>query len=143
MLVDFAPLTLRLNQSIFHSGSVLRVGLTAQNPKPAFNADFYFAILLPDGVGICFITNLSPLTAQCLPLSDDLKTFPPLAANILVPQGLDATLSDLMAFTFGGGEPQGAYSVFMLLTVPGAFSDGSIDSGDIIAVGAQSFTFSP
>jgi hypothetical protein len=136
-------LTLSVNQSVFRSGNALHVGLTAQNPTPTFAADVYFGILLPDGVTACFISSLSPLAGQCLPLTGSPKTFPSLAANIQIPQGLDVTLNDLMVFTFGGGEPPGTYSVFAVLTPAGAFADGSVAPGDIISISVQAVNFLP
>lgn len=138
-----STLILSLNQTILHSGSALHVGLTAENPMPVFNADFYFGFLLPDGVTICFMTSLSPLVGQCLPLSASPRTFPSLAANFQVPQGLNLRLPDLLVFTFGGGEPQGTYFAFAVLTPAGAFGDGSIDPADIIASSVQALTFGP
>jgi hypothetical protein len=136
-------LTLSVNQPVLRSGDTLHVGLTAQNPTPAFAADVYFGILLPDGVTACFISSLSPLMGQCLPISGSPATFPRLAANVQIPQGLDVTLSDLMVFTFAGGEPPGAYSVFAALTPAGAFADGSAAPGDIITINVQAFNFLP
>jgi hypothetical protein len=136
-------LTLSVNQPAFRSGNTLHVGLTARNPMPNFAADVYFGILLPDGVTACFISSLSPLTGQCLPLTGSPKTFPPLAATIQIPQGLDITLNDLVVFTFGGGEPPGAYSVFTALTPAGAFADGSVAPGDIISIDVKTLNFLP
>jgi parallel beta-helix repeat protein len=139
---EFAPLIFSLNRSTFHTGDTLRLGLRVQSAQPAFNADLYFAILTPDGATICLVTRLSPLLGQCLPQSNGLDTFPRLASNIFVPQGLDISVAELMVYTFGGVEATGAYSVFLLLTAPDALRDRSIDPGDIIAVGSQSFTYS-
>lgn len=136
-------LTLSVNQPVFRSGNALHVGLTAQNPTPAFAADLYFGILLPDGVTTCFLSSLSPLAGQCLPISANPTTFPRLAANIQVPQGLDMTVSDLMILTFAGGEPPGTYSVFAALTAAGALADGSAAPGDIISINVQAFSFLP
>ena len=70
------------------------------------------------------------------------QTFPRLADNILLPQGLDIMLSDVLSFTLSHGEPQGDYVAFALLIPAGAFSDDRIDPGDILAIGSQSFAVS-
>jgi hypothetical protein len=142
-VADLTSVRVNVNQPIFHSGDGLHVGLSAKNAVAAFNADLYFGLLSPDGATICFIAGLSPLAGQCLSLTANPATFPPLAVSIPVPSGLDATIPDLMAYTFGGGEPPGNYSVFVFLTRPGALGDGVIDPGDIIGLDIQSFTFQP
>jgi hypothetical protein len=142
-VADLTSVRVSVNQSAFHSGDGLRIGLTAKNAVAAFDADLYLGLLLPDGATLCFVTALSPLAGQCVPLSTDPSSFPRLAANIPVPSSLDATLPDLIAYTFGGGEPPGVYSVFALLTRPGALADGVIDPGDIIGLDVQPFTFQP
>jgi hypothetical protein len=142
-VADLTSVRVSVNQSVFHSGDGLRIGLIAKNAVAAFDADLYLGLLLPDGATLCFVTALSPLAGQCLPLSADPAGFPRLAADIPVPSSLDATLPDLMAYAFGGAEPPGVYSVFVLLTRPGTLGDGAIDPGDIIGLDVQSFTFQP
>ena len=71
------PLTLSINQSLFRSGNTLRVGLRAQNPGVTVNVDFYFGVLLPDGVNMLFVTSLSPLNGVVARLDADPRTFPP------------------------------------------------------------------
>ena len=136
-------LTLIPNQSAFHSGDTLRVGLRTQNPGVAVTADFYFGVFLPDGVTVLFITSLSPLDATATRLDADPRTFRPLLANVQLPQGLDTTLADFLVYTFAGGETAGTYAVFALLTPPGAFSDGRVDPGDLPAIDVRPFSFSP
>jgi hypothetical protein len=108
---------LSLNQTAFRPGDTLRVGLDARNSGSAFIADFYFAVLLPDGVTVIFVTNLSPLDGVVLP--------------------------DFFVYPFGGGEAPGAYTVFALLTPPGAFTDGRVDPGDLPVMDARTFSFRP
>jgi hypothetical protein len=142
-VADLTSVRVSLNQSVFHSGDGLRIGLTAKNAVAAVDADLYLGLLLPDRATLCFVTALSPLAGQCLTLPADPASFPRLAVNIRVPSSLDATLPDLMTYTFGGAEPPGVYSVFALLTRPSALADGVIDPGDIIGLDVQSFTLQP
>jgi hypothetical protein len=95
-------LMLSLNQTEFRSGDTLRVGLGARNPGPAFTADFVFGFFPPDGATACFITDLAPLSVQCLDLTaGPLLVLPPLATRIEVPEGLDGMLNDLFDFFVG------------------------------------------
>jgi len=136
-------ITLGLNQTAFRTGDTLRVGLSARNPEATFIADFYFGVLLPDGVSALFITSLSPLNGVVRRLDADARTFPPLLANVQVSQGLNITLTDFLVYTFAGGEPAGIYSVFAALTPSGAFNDGRIDAGDLLIIDIRPFSFSP
>jgi hypothetical protein len=124
-------LTLSLNQRTFRSGDTLRVGLREQNPGAPVNADFYFGVLLPDGVTVLFVTNLSAFIGVVTRLDADPRTFRPLLANVQLPHGLDTTLIDFFVYTFAGGEPAGTYAAFTFFTPPGAFNDGRIDAGDL------------
>lgn len=136
-------LTLSVNQPSFRPGETLRVGLKARNVGPAFNADFYFGVVLPDGITVCFFTSLSPPACAIRRLDGDPRTFPPLLPNVIIPQGLDAMLNDLLVFPFQGGEPPGTYVLFTALTPPGALGDGRIDVCDFIEIKTQAFSFGP
>jgi hypothetical protein len=136
-------LTLSLNQSVFRSGNTLRVGLRAQNPGVPVNADFYFGILLPDGVTALFVTSLSPLNGVVTRLDADPRTFRPLLANVQLPQGFDTTFTDFFVYTFAGGEPAGTYAAFTFFTLPGAFNDGRVNPGDVLVIDVRPFAFSP
>jgi hypothetical protein len=136
-------LTLSLNQRVFHLGDTLRVGLRAQNPGGPVTADFYFGMVLPDGVTVLFITSLSPLDGIVTRLDADPHTFRPLLANVQLPQGLDTTLMDFFVYTFGGGETASTYAAFAFLTPPGAFNDGRVDPDDVPVIDVRPFNFSP
>jgi hypothetical protein len=136
-------LTLSLNQSAFRSGDTLRVGLRAQNPGVPINADFYFGVLLPDGVTALFITSLSPLNGVVTRFDADPRTFRPLLPDVQLPQGLDVTLTDFFVYTFAGGELAGTYTAFTFFTLPGAFNDSRVDAGDLLAIDARPFGFTP
>lgn len=141
--VPIPPLTLSLNQATFRPGDVLRVGLRAQNPGSAFNADFYFGVLLPDSVTLFFFTNLSPLNGIVTRVDADSRTFQPLAANVLVPERLDITINDLLTAVLSDGLQPGTYILFAVFTPPRAFSDAGVDRGALLPIATQSFTFSP
>ena len=134
---------LSLNQTAFRTGDTLRVGLGVRNSGRAVIADFYFAVLLPDGVTILFVTSRAPLDGVVTRLDADPHTFRPLLANVELPLGLDIRLPDFVVYPFAGGEAPGAYTVFAILTPPGAFNDGRVDPGDLLVIDARSFSFSP
>jgi hypothetical protein len=136
-------LTLSLNQSAFRSGNTLRVGLRAQNPGVPVNADFYFGVLLPDGVTALFVTSLSPLNGVVTRLDADPSTFRPLLPDVQLAQGLDVTFTDFFVYTFADGEPAGTYAAFAFFTPPGAFNDGLVDAGDLLVIDARPFGFNP
>jgi hypothetical protein len=136
-------LTLSLNQSAFRLGNTLRVVLRAQNPGVPVTADFYFGVLLPDGVTVLFVTSLSPQSGVFTRLDADPRTFRPLLPNVQLPQGLDVTFPDFFVYTFTGGETAGTYAAFAFFTPPGAFNDGRVDAGDLPVIDIRPFSFTP
>src|SRR5262249_34368958 len=136
-------LTLSVNQTTFGPGDTLHVGLHEESPGAGFSADWYFGILLPDGVTALFFTSLSPLNVVLTRLDDNPQTFPPLIPNRSIPYGVNNTREDIFVFTFSGNEPLGTYVLFTFLTPPGAFADGRVDAGDILVLDARPFTTTP
>jgi hypothetical protein len=129
-------LMLSLNQTEFRSEDTLRVGLRGRNPGPAFTADFVFGFFPPDGATACFITDLAPLSVQCLDLTaEPLQVLPPLATSIEVPEELDGMLNDLFVYTFLGEEASGQYEVFAILTQP--------HTANILAMTQEPFLWDP
>jgi hypothetical protein len=135
-------LALRLNQRVFLPGQPLRVTLDAENPGPSRSADFSLAVLLPDAVTTLFITQRAPLIGRVTTLSDP-ATFRPLFPQVRVPHGLEVSLDDLLPYTFHGVEPSGAYHLIAALSRVGAFGDGSIDAGDVLAMDSAAFQVNP
>jgi uncharacterized repeat protein (TIGR01451 family) len=129
-----------LNQTTFRTGQTLIVALGVQNTGPAFTADFYLAELLPDGVTVVFFTPTNVIASR---LDADPRTFQPLATNVPLSEGLALIIDNFRSLTFSGGEPPGTYSFLAFLTPPGAFGNGRIDPGEILALGIQPFSFSP
>jgi RHS repeat-associated protein len=134
------PLTVSLNQAMLPPGDLLRVGVDVRNSGPAFAADTYVGILLPDGVNVVFLTSLAPLNWVVTRLDADPRTFPPLLANLHIPEGFAAKVPELFALPFLEGMPSGEYAVFVLFTPPGALGDGRIDAGDLQAFDSQPFS---
>ena len=133
-------LTLSLNHLTLRPGDTLRVGLTVRNSGPALSADFYFGMILPDGVTVQFITGLSPPDTVGTRLDASPATFRPLLANIFISQNLDIAVADFFTFSFLQSLSRGDYIFFAALTPPGAFADGRIDPGDLVAFDSQLFS---
>jgi hypothetical protein len=143
--VEFAPVTvtLGLNQATFRAGETLRVALGIHNLGPTVTTDAYLGVLLPDGVTVFFVGSLAPLDGVVTRLDADPRTFPPLAASYDFPSGEDVTVDDFFVYPVTGGESSGSYTIFTLLTPPGAFADGQVDTGDLLGLTLQPFTVSP
>jgi hypothetical protein len=143
--VEFSPVTLTLGmkQATFRVGETLRVALGIHHPGPTVTADAYLGVLLPDGVTVLFVTRLAPLDGVVTRLDADPRTFAPLAACFEFPPGEETTVEDFFVYTFTGGESSGSYTIFTLLTPPGAFADGQVDTGDLLGLTLQPFTVSP
>jgi subtilisin-like proprotein convertase family protein len=131
-----------LNQRIFGIGDILRVGLHAQNPvATTVSADFYFAVLLPNGVTLVFVDfDGNVVTGR---LDADPSTFVPAVANATLPTGLDVTINNFLLHVFDGTEAPGVYICFALLTTPGASADGVLDGSEIIHLSLAPFSFIP
>jgi hypothetical protein len=136
-------LTLRLNQTRFRPGETLQVGLSARNPGPAVVADFYFGVILPDGITAAFVTSLSPLDVIVRRLDADPRTFPPTSPQDLIPGGLDVSLEAFLSYQFSAEEFDGTALVFALLMPAGALAEGQFDPEKILALDVQAFTLTP
>jgi hypothetical protein len=134
--IEFSPVTvtLGLNQATFRAGETLRVALGIHNLGPNVTTDTYLGVLLPDGVTVFFVTNLAPLNGVVSRLDANPHTFATLAAYLDFPPGLEVTLEDFFVYTFSGGESVGPYAIFTLLTPPGAFADGQVETGDLLGL---------
>jgi uncharacterized repeat protein (TIGR01451 family) len=129
---------LLLNHTTLQPGQTLIVGVHVTNPGEALVVDAYVGAILPDGTTLVFVTP-SAMTASSFAAT---ASWPPYAAGVTLPEGLAAVVNPLFSYTFTGGEPAGTYQLFVVLTPPGAFDDGSIDDGDLVALDLQPVLFS-
>jgi hypothetical protein len=125
---------LRMDPSIIEPGQTFHLGLSLRNPGADFPADFYVGLLLPDHVTLVFFTSFTPLAAVVTRLDASPATFAPLVANGVLRRGLDSHVDDLLVFTIPETATLGVYTFFAFFTVPGALSDGRMDSNDIRAL---------
>ena len=146
-------LDLALNRHSAAPGDLVQVSVTAANAGGAALVDLYFAILLPAASGpglgcpygdaVAFFGNaFSTVVVTCV--SAPPQTFPILFQHLSVPAGLPATgVSNFFSFTWPTGVAPGTYTFAIFATPPDAFSDGTIDPGDVPTVGLDSLSFSP
>jgi hypothetical protein len=92
---------------------------------------------------VLFVSCLAPLDGIVTGLDADPRNFAPLAPAYAFPAGEEATVEDFFVYTLTGGEAPGSYTLFTLLTPPGAFADGQINPGDLLGLTLQPFTVSP
>src|SRR6266511_2639819 len=85
----------------------------------------------PAGDGIAFLADdFTRVALGCA--SDPPQTFSPLARDVVVPGGMPpTTLAALFTTQVPPGTPSGAYTVFLVLTAPGAFADGRVDPTEL------------
>jgi hypothetical protein len=141
---DTTPaLVLSLKQENRNPGDTLLVKLRAQQPGPALVVDFYFGVILPDGVTTLFITSLSPLDGRWTRLDADARTFQPMLTNIQILHKFDVTFDNFLVHTVSGAETPGVYTLIAALTSPGAFGDGRVDAGDLLGLAVKPFRVSP
>ena len=134
-----ATISQTLNAADFQSSDTLSVNVSIKNNVPLY--DFYLGGILPDGNTMFFVTALNPLTLA-EGFLDDPATFHPLKLSTdVIPLGVKVYLINLLAYTFIGTEPIGNHQIFSAITWAGAFSDGSMDDQDIIALDLDTITF--
>ncbi|XSG84695.1 MAG: DNRLRE domain-containing protein [Methylohalobius sp. ZOD2] len=147
LTVDFTPpasgnlaLAVTANQEAFAPGNTLRLSLAASNPVAPVDGDVFLAILLPDGDTLNFFSDLSP-EVEVASISQLANVSPLISFSF--PASFFVTIPDFYTNTWVGDELAGQYIVYLVVTSPGAFSDGTIDPGDILALDSVTFTFHP
>jgi hypothetical protein len=144
LAVDYTPpgglsLSATLNQASFTTGDTVGLSILATGGGQTGAADVYLGVLLPDGDTLLYFTDLTPSFA--------FGNFANLAAvSPMIPSQdlgtLNLSRSSFFPYTWSGGEPPGTYTIFFVMTSPGALSDGS-PAGDVLAASVTSFTFNP
>jgi PKD repeat protein len=129
------------NQAGYSTGDTLAVSLQADKPGYPGTADFYFGVILPDGDTVVVFTN-QQLETKTVSVSD-LANWSPMAAGVDWAAPFTANEPDSLTYTWLGNEVPGSYTFFLPAVVPGGFSDGTVDEGDIIHSSTATFTFAP
>jgi hypothetical protein len=144
-------LEVRLNQPTFRPAERLQVDVAVANDGTPRLVDVYFGALLPveagPGLGcpagdaIAFVTEGSGVVT-CVTAPP--TTFAPLFRSVSLPSSLpETTIPNFWSFVWPSDLPTGAYTIFLTLTPPDAFSDGRADPIDLLATASQGLTFAP
>jgi hypothetical protein len=139
---DAPTLALRVNQRVVHPGDTLRVSVSVASGTVPIAADGYFGIVFPDGQTVVFLTSTTPLAGVASSLAADPRTFAALAPAAVIPAGTAATIEDVLVYTLGAAEQVGPYLIFAALVREGAFDDGRVDPGDLLALASETVTVS-
>jgi hypothetical protein len=137
-------LALSLTRPGYQPGETLAAHVTVSNPNSPVGADVFLGILLPpdvslligcpagDGVAF-FAVGFAVVQLACV--SDPPQTFQALAQNVVVAGPMaPTTLVNVLTVALPPGTPPGVYTVFMVLTTPGAFADGVVGGGELLAI---------
>ena len=125
----------------FSTGDPLSVSLQAVNFGNPGSADFYFGVVLPDGNTVLLFTNMEFQRSRAT--ASDVTNWTPLVAGVSLATPFTANRPDFMSYDWAGHEPSGSYTLFLTAAVPGSFSDGTVDEGDIIHSSTATITFAP
>ena len=134
---DAPTLALRVNQHVVHPGDRLRVSVSVGTGAVPVAADGYFGIVFPDGQTVVFLTSTTPLAGVASSLAADPRTFAALAPDTVIPAGTAVTIEDVLVYTLGATEQVGTYLIFAALVRDGAFDDGRVDPGDLLALAGE------
>lgn len=131
-------LGLTVNQTALTPGSTLTTGVTVTNPGGGPLADFYFAVLLPDGATI---VSAGPGVGARFGSLANLRSLVPVARSISLANPFPYAASPFFTYTFGGSEPPGVYRLLFAAFRSGALDDGVIGGGELLALATQDVTF--
>jgi hypothetical protein len=128
-------------RGIYSSGDRLSVGLSIHNPGVDAIVDFYFGVLLADGVSVLSFTGES-LQISLGSLAD-LRTLRPYAEDqdLLTPFTVEQP--EIFSYVWSGSEPAGTYAIFFLVAWTGALNDNILDPEEIVAADVTFFSFAP
>jgi len=139
-----------LNRETVEVGEDVQADVSVANSCGARAVDLYVIFILPETAApllgcspgilpLAFVAGGgSSFAVRCA--SASVATFPPYAANAVLPAGVNVTVHDVLGFAWPAGAPLGIYTLAIVATPPGAFQDGMLDPADILAIGTDSLT---
>lgn len=132
-----APVVLGLtvNDPAISPGDTLVAGITVDNPAGGPLADVFFVIVLPDGTTVVSLTPGGPRAGTLA----NLRTLAPIVRSLSLAGPFTYGNAAFFSYPFSGIEPTGLYRIFFVATRTGAFDDGAIDAGDLLAVASHDF----
>lgn len=131
--------TVAVNQPQFSAGDTLVVSVGLSNPGLPLVADLYLGLLLPDGDTIVFF--IGDGSGLMFGRASSPATFRPIGVGVTLASPFVVDVSDLFAHTWTGSEPRGRYLFFVAALSAGSLADGSVDAGELLALGVAPFTF--
>jgi hypothetical protein len=126
---------------IYHAGYTVVIATSMNNPGIAATVDLFFGVLLPDQHTILYFKDLA-FNFGAADLSE-LAGLEPILADLDLSTPFAFAVVSFFSYQWGGGEPAGDYSFFLMAAVSGAFADNSIDPGDVVALSTATLSFSP
>ncbi|HEV8675848.1 MAG TPA: hypothetical protein VGX21_17560 [Methylomirabilota bacterium] len=128
-----------VNQSHFSPGETFVISASVDNRGLSPAVDFYLGVLLPDGETIVFFTGGGTSFGRL----SNVATLGPIAARVSLATPFAVSVPNIFAHTWTGSEPPGIYVAFLAVVMPGAFADGTVDPGDVLALSLATFSFGP
>ena len=125
-------LGLSTNQAIFGPGTTLRTALGVEYGGVPVALDLVFGVLAPDGETL--VTFQGPGLSPVFGRLSQPASLRAVVSSVTLGPGLAVMVPEFLAYTWQGNEPLGTYQLFFVATPPGAFADGRIDGGDVLAV---------
>jgi hypothetical protein len=133
-------LTLTTSQAIYHAGEPLEVTVGADNAGLAGSADFYVAVLLPDGATL---VSIGPGGTPVFGSLGNLAALVPAAAGVPLGAPFSVSIPGFLQRLWAGTEPLGSYRLFLAAVRAGALGDGRLDAGDLLALETLAVTLEP
>jgi hypothetical protein len=131
-------ISITTNRNSFETTDTLTVSVGVENPGFPAVVDFYFGAVLPDGRTV-FFNDLEFHSAVGSLQSP--AEMPPIVAGVNLATSFTFSQPTFFEYTWTGAEPSGRYLLFVAAVHHGAFSDNSIDAGDIVAVSTAAVLF--
>jgi hypothetical protein len=141
-----SPLTITasVNQPTFAVGQplVASVSLNHAGGLAGTTADFYVALLLPNGTAV-FFTNvtITPTSGYALGSITNFATYRPIATGVPLGAPFSANLNAFLTYPRQAGDPTGGLTFFVFAVKSGALASNTFTSDSLIAASLAPFTF--
>ena len=130
-------LGLALSQPTYRTGQTLQLTVSVQNPGGGPTCDFYVVLQLPgSSTAVSIRLGAGPVFGSVA----NLRSLVPVVSGVRL-SGAFAVSQPLFQYAFNGSEPQGSYVVYFVAVRSGAFANGVIDAGELLALQTQTFQF--
>jgi len=125
----------------FSAGDTVVVDIRVNNPGQPSSADFYLGAVLPGEVNVLFFRDRALRTG--VGSASNVATWAPIQAGVSLSKSFTAELPGFIQRTWTGSEKAGAYRLFLIAAVAGAFADGVVDPGDVLGQSTATLVFVP